>query len=74
MSKLLADIDSKYIIVAYDSYANNIVMTRLMPALTLDTSFDTTGYLTYVVGTGTQTTSDALIHPDGRIIVVGSNS
>lgn len=76
IGRLLVDMQGNVIVVAYDTNANNILVTRLTSSLVLDTTFNGTGYITYAVadGTTTQTASDAIIHPDGRIIVVGAEA
>jgi len=77
ISKLLVDTDNKTIITAYDAYPtpNDLIVMRATANLS---GFDTTlfnspdGYIAYQVSTGnTQVGNDALIHPDGRVIVVG---
>ena len=75
IGRLLVDTQGNVIVVAYDSHPtpNTILVTQLVSALTLDPNFNGSGYLTYKVSTGsTQVVTDALIHPDGRILVVGS--
>ena len=77
ISKLLVDAQGNVIVVAQDTNADNILVTRFVvdgPSYNLDPSFNGTGYITYSVGSGTtsQAATDAMIHPDGRIIVVGS--
>ena len=72
---MLVDVQGNVIIVVDDSNPtpNTILITRLVPALTLDPTFNGSGYLTYEVASGnTQVVTDAMIHPDGRIIVVGN--
>ena len=74
LTRLLVDVQGNITIVAYDTYAQNIVTVKLTSSLTLDSSFDMPhGYLIYTVGGGSisQVAKDALIHPDGRILVVG---
>lgn len=74
MAKLLVDAQGNVIVVAYDSNAVNVLVMRLTSSLALDTTFNGTGYITYAVagGVGSQVATDAMIHPDGRIIIVGS--
>ena len=75
IGRLLVDVQGNVIIVAYDSdpTPNQIVVTRLTSALALDATFNTNGWISYAVdGGNTQMVTDALIHPDGRILVVGS--
>lgn len=74
MSKLIVDAQDKAILVAYDTNARTNVVVRLTTGFALDTTFNTTGYITYQVagGSTSQVANDAMIHPDGRIIVVGS--
>ncbi|MBV8660875.1 MAG: hypothetical protein JO129_01880, partial [Candidatus Dependentiae bacterium] len=90
IARLLIDADGKVIVVASDSNATNILVARIIPSMTLVTTYvlDTLangssspfngvlGYITYAVagGTNSQNTTDAIIHPDGRIIVVGSEN
>ncbi|MDP3788668.1 MAG: hypothetical protein Q8Q60_05140 [Candidatus Chromulinivorax sp.] len=81
LSKLLVGIDGKVTIVGYDANAiqNKIMIVRTTTTLSgMDTTFNasqTPGYITYEVASGvTQTANDAIIHPDGRIIVVGSEN
>ena len=77
ISKLLVDTQNNVIVVAYDTQAEKAVVVRLVDdsgSYILDTTFNSTGYIAYSVGSGTtaQVTKDAMVHPDGRIIVVGS--
>ena len=77
MARTIVDIAGNVIVVAYDDNAHKNVVVRLVNALTLDPAFNGTGYITYkVTNTPSSTTSqvakDAMVHPDGRIIVVGS--
>lgn len=80
ISKLLIDESGKAVIVGYDtSGSDQVVIARTNTTLSaLDSTFNpngTAGYLKYAVTAGTtQATTDALIHPDGRIIVVGSKN
>ena len=80
IAKLLIDTDNKTIITAYDAHPtpNDIIVMRLTVNLSgLDTTLFNApqGYISYQVSTGnTQVGTDALIHSDGRIIVVGSES
>lgn len=80
IAKLLIDTDNKAIITAYDAHPtpNDIIVMRLTANLSgLDTTLfnASQGYISYQVSTGnTQVGTDAMIHPDGRIIVVGSES
>lgn len=80
IAKLLIDTENKTIITAYDAHPtpNDIIVMRLTANLSgLDTTLfnASQGYISYQVSTGnTQVGTDALIHPDGRIIVVGSES
>ena len=75
IGRLLVDALGNVIIVASDSNPtpDQIVVTRITSALALDTTFNTNGWLSYDIAAGnSQQVTDALIHPDGRIIVVGS--
>lgn len=78
ISKLLIDTDGKPIIIGYDTAGSDqIVIARMLANLSdLDTTFNpngTPGYIKYAVAAATtQVTTDALIHPDGRIIIIGS--
>jgi uncharacterized delta-60 repeat protein len=79
LSRLLVDTNGQVIVVGYDNAATDqIVVFRTLADLSaLDAAFNPTpgtpGYLKYgVAATTTQVSTDALIHPDGRIIVVGS--
>lgn len=80
IARLLIDTDNKTIITAYDAYPtpNLLIVMRATANLSgLDTTLfnSPNGYISYQVSTGsTQVGTDALIHPDGRIIVVGSES
>ena len=85
IGRLLIDLDSKVVVVASDSNIPNILVARMIAsggAYVLDTQANdgtspfngTFGYKTYAVAGGTvnQVATSALIHPDGRIIIAGS--
>lgn len=74
LGRLIVDQSGNAIIAAYDSNAQQVVIVRLTSSLALDTTFNGTGYITYQVagGTTSQVVTDALIHPDGRIFISGS--
>ncbi|MGZ6250596.1 MAG: hypothetical protein ACXWL2_01060, partial [Candidatus Chromulinivorax sp.] len=76
ISRLIVDAAGNVIVVAYDSNLKQVLVMRLTSALALDNTFNGTGYITYAVGSGSssQVATDALIHPDGRILVVGSEN
>jgi hypothetical protein len=71
-----------------ETSVHKVLVIRLTTGLALDSTFNvfdaTTnplgvvggGYLLYAVagGTSSQAAYDALIHPDGRILIVGSES
>jgi len=75
LGRLLVDAAGNTIIAAYDTNNQTIVIVRLTSGLVLDTSFNGIGYITYAV-TGlsdSQSVTDAIIHPDGRILVSGAS-
>ena len=76
LARAIVDAQNNVVIVAYDTNAEQILIMRLVISsgnYILDNSFNGSGYLTYAVASGgTQVSTDALIHPDGRIIVVGN--
>ena len=85
LSKLLIDLDGKVVIVASDTNAVNILVARMIASggiYVLDNQAnDATspfngalGYKIYAVASGltNQITTNAMIHPDGRMIVIGS--
>jgi uncharacterized delta-60 repeat protein len=80
IARLLVDAQNNVIVVAYDTNATQVVVMRLVisgGSYILDSTFNnTTGYVLYTVPTGTasQVAKDAMIHPDGRIIIVGSEA
>ena len=85
LSKLLIDIEGNVIVVGYDTNGGSseqVVIARSYVtggALALDPTFNPTpgtpGYLKYAVAAASiQAAIDALIHPDGRIIVVGADN
>lgn len=78
IARLLVDTSGNVIVVACDSNAKKIVVIRLTSSLVLDTSnFNASaGYLLYQIAAGatSQVAIDAMIHPDGRIMIVGSES
>ncbi len=81
LAKLLVGADGKVSIVGSDANTtqNNMVIARTTTTLSgLDTTFNTAqtpGYIKYRVASGaTQIATDAMIHPDGRILVVGSEN
>ena len=81
LSQVLIDIDGKVTVVGYD---NNLVQNQMIIArtvsslLSLDGTFNaqqTPGYIKYTVAGGTnQIVNDAMIHPDGRILLVGNEN
>lgn len=81
IGKLIIDIDSKAVVVGYDTTGSDeVVIARTNTALSaLDTTFNPNGAiqgcLKYAVAAGTtQVAIDAMIHPDGRILIVGSEN
>jgi uncharacterized delta-60 repeat protein len=76
LTKLIVDAQGNTIAVMYDTNLQQVVVARLTSALILDTTFNTTGYIRYAVADATTSNvaTDAMIHPDGRILVVGSEA
>ena len=79
ISRLIVDAQNNVIVVAYDANAQLVVVVRLVisgAAYILDTSFNGSGYISYAVAgaTTSNVAKDAMIHPDGRILVVGSEA
>lgn len=81
IAKLLVDTNGKITVVGYDANTtqNKVVIVRTTSTLSgLDTTFNTlqtSGYNKYAIASGvTQTANDAIIHPDGRILIVGSQN
>ncbi len=81
LASLMVDIDGKVIFVVSDSNPtpNMITVARVVQSgssYILDSTFNpssTLGYLNYQVSTtNTQIANDALVHPDGRIFIGGS--
>ena len=75
LGRLIVDAQGNGIIVASDSVAvKNLIVRVTSGALALDSTFNGTGYITYQVAGGltSQVAKDAMVHPDGRIIIVGS--
>lgn len=78
LARLLSNTNGNLVAVGWDNTTNDqLIIFQTAPDLTsLDAGFNDTGtpgYLKYIVSTGlSQVANDALIHPDGRIIVVGS--
>ena len=78
IAKLLIDAQGKIAIIGYDNATSDtILIVQLLADLSgLDlraNSTGTPGYLKYAISSGaTQKVTDALIHPDGRILIVGS--
>jgi len=80
LARLLIDENGKAIVVASSTYAagtDKIMEIRALADLSaLDSTFnpnDTAGYLAYNNGVS-ESIQDAAVHPDGRIIVVGSQA
>lgn len=77
VAKLLIDQQGSIKIIGYDNgTSDHIVIVQLLADLSgLDSaanSADTPGYLKYEIASGlTQIVTDALIHPDGRILIIG---
>jgi uncharacterized delta-60 repeat protein len=78
ITQLIVDTTGLVYVIGYDTSGfDQIVIARILADLSaLDTTFNpSTGYLKYAVAGGTtQAATDALIHPDGRIIVIGSEA
>lgn len=81
LTKLLVDVLGKTILVGYDASSdqNQIIMVRATADLSqLDQNFNTLqtpGYIKYAIAGGLiQAATDATIHPDGRIVVVGAQA
>jgi len=79
ITKLVADSSGLLYVVGYDAGASpqQIVVARLLANLSgLDTTFNATlGYKKYGIAAGsTQVATDALIHSDGRILIVGNKA
>jgi uncharacterized delta-60 repeat protein len=78
ITRLMIDTTGLVYVIGYDTAeSDQIVIARILANLSaLDTTFNpSTGYLKYAVAAATkQAATDALIHPDGRILVVGSQS
>jgi len=84
LGRVLVDENGKIVIVASDSFPSpetTTIARFIADGSALDVSvasnnvpFNSNGYIVYTVGTGTtsETANDALIHSDGRILVVGS--
>lgn len=74
LNKLLIDADNKIIVVASNNVSefSQILIVRIQSNMSgLDTTFNGTGYLQYTNET-MQSPLDGMIHPDGRIVVCGS--
>lgn len=77
IARLMVDETGNVVVVGYDSNAKVILIARFTSSLVLDTTFGGgAGYLTYQIagGVSSQVATDAMIHPDGRIIIVGSEN
>ena len=86
IGRLLVDVDGKAIVVGYDTTSVQVVIARTTAALTaLDSTFNpapnhnpanATGYLKYAVASGSalQEATSAMVHPDGRILIVGAKN
>ena len=83
IAQLIIDTNGNATVVGYNaSGTKQVVITRVLADLSdLDTTFNPSpapipGCLKYVVAAGSslQQATDALIHPDGRIIVVGAEN
>ncbi len=74
--KLLIDNNNKIHIVGVSNYgegSSTFVIRLSSSAAAYDTNFNGTGYLIYENGS-TQNPLDAVIHPDGRVVIVGSQN
>ena len=78
LTNLVVDQSGLVNIVGCDTGAGKVVIARLLANLSgLDTGFNPSGTipgcLKYVIATGSsQAVTDAMIHPDGRLLLVGS--
>ena len=74
ITKLIVDEDNKIIVVGTDVVGGvaNIFVFRILADMSgFDTTFNTTGYIIYG-NTNNQAPTDAIMHPDGRVVIVGS--
>ncbi|MBK8040216.1 MAG: choice-of-anchor D domain-containing protein [Verrucomicrobiaceae bacterium] len=58
----------------YNGTNDDFLIARFLPSGALDGSFGTLGQVAVPVGTGSDTGSDVILQPDGKILVCGTSS
>jgi uncharacterized delta-60 repeat protein len=71
LSAVLVQPDRKILVVGNAMGSAKMTVTRLMPNGSLDTTFDGDGTATIDIGPDSDRANDAVLQPDGRIVVAG---
>jgi uncharacterized delta-60 repeat protein len=64
--------DGKILFIAHNDATKNIDVLRRLPNGDVDTSLNGTGALSIAVGSGDDVPADALVQPDGKILIAGA--
>lgn len=64
--------DGKILLVAHNDATKDIEVLRRMPNGDADTGFNGTGALTFAIGSGDDVPADALVQPDGKILIAAT--
>ncbi|HEX8567034.1 MAG TPA: FG-GAP-like repeat-containing protein [Pyrinomonadaceae bacterium] len=64
--------DGKILLVAHNDATKDIDVLRRLPNGDADVSFNGTGSLTFAIGSGDDVPADALVQPDGKILIAGN--
>jgi uncharacterized delta-60 repeat protein len=64
--------DGKILLVAHNDATKDIEVLRRLPNGDADNTFNGTGSLTFAIGNGDDVPADALVQPDGKILIAGT--
>jgi uncharacterized delta-60 repeat protein len=64
--------DDKILLIAHNDATKNIDVLRRLPNGDADTSLNGTGVLSIVIGSGDDVPADALVQPDGKILIAAA--
>jgi uncharacterized delta-60 repeat protein len=64
--------DGKILLIAHNDATKNIDVLRRLPNGDADTSLNGTGALSIAIGSGDDVPADALVQPDGKILIAGA--
>ncbi|MDQ4120468.1 MAG: FG-GAP-like repeat-containing protein [Acidobacteriota bacterium] len=64
--------NGKILLVAHNDATKDIEVLRRLPNGDADVTFNGTGSLTFAIGSGDDVPADALVQPDGKILIAGN--